>query len=145
MDDAARVTGYSKGTFRRWIKSSKLPAIKDQKPHLILGGDLLDFLKGRAARGAKLQLHECYCLKCREPRAPALGMADYIPMTATTGNLRGICPECGSLMHKAVSRAALPSLNGILDVTPVEAGERLVDTPDPSPDDHFLKEPKADA
>ncbi len=48
-------------------------------------------------------------------------------------------------MHKAVSKASLPSLAGVLDVTEREASERLVDTERPCPDDHFLKEPRRDA
>src|SRR5437762_2244097 len=81
VDGAARMLGTSKGTIRRWIKSGALPAITDQKPHLILGGDLVDYLKARASTGPKLKLHECYCFKCRAPRAPALGIADYMPLT----------------------------------------------------------------
>ena len=44
VDEAARVLGRDKGTIRRWIAKG-LPAIKDQKPHLILGTDLIEFLK----------------------------------------------------------------------------------------------------
>jgi excisionase family DNA binding protein len=70
VDEAARVTGCAKGTIRRWIKSRALPAITDQRPNLILGGDLADYLKARATGGPKLKLHECYCFKCRAPRVP---------------------------------------------------------------------------
>ncbi len=45
-DEAARVTGINKQTVHRWIKAG-LPAIKDQKPYLIMGADLLDYLKNR--------------------------------------------------------------------------------------------------
>jgi excisionase family DNA binding protein len=78
VEAAARVTGCAKGTIRRWIKSGALPAIIDQKPHLILGGDLKDYLKARAMSGPKLRLHECYCFRCRAPSAPALNMAEYL-------------------------------------------------------------------
>jgi Helix-turn-helix domain len=91
VEQAASVTGCAKGTIRRWIKSGALPAITNWKPILILGGDLFDYLKARATSEPKLKLHECCCFKCRAPRAPALGMADYVPLTPATGNLRALC------------------------------------------------------
>jgi hypothetical protein len=51
VEEAAHVTGSTKGTIRRWIKSGALPAITDLKPNLILGGDLFDYLKARATSG----------------------------------------------------------------------------------------------
>jgi len=128
VDEAARVTGYAKGTIRRWIKSAALPAITDRKPNLILGGDLADYLKARAASGPRLQLHECYCFRCRAPRTPALGMADYVPLTSTTGNLRALCGTCTTVMNKAISLSALAALEGILDVTVQQASKHLRDT-----------------
>jgi excisionase family DNA binding protein len=127
VDRAARTLGTAKGTIRRWIKSGALPAITDQKPHLILGGDLLDYLKARAPTGPKLKLHECYCFKCRAPREPALGMAEYMPLTSRTGNLRALCGTCTTVMHKAIPLAALVALAGIVDVRLQQASKRLKD------------------
>jgi hypothetical protein len=129
---AARVTGSAKGTIRRWIKSGALPAITDQRPNLILGGDLTDYLKARATSGPKLKLHECYCFKCRAPRAPALGMVDYVPLTPTTGNLRALCSTCATVMNKAIPLAALAALAGIVDVTMEQASKHIADTSKPS-------------
>jgi excisionase family DNA binding protein len=145
VEEAARATGCAKGTIRRWIKSGALPAITDRKPNLILGGDLLDYLKARAASGPKLQLNECYCLRCRAPREPALGMADYLPLTPTTGNLRALCSTCTTVMHKAVPLAALATLAGILEVTVQQANKRIADIHKPSLNDHLAREPKTHA
>ena len=145
VEEAARATGCAKGTIRRWIKSDALPAITDRKPNLILGGDLFDYLKARATSGPKLRLNECYCLKCRAPREPALGMADYVPLTPTTGNLRALCSTCTTVMHKAVPLAALAELAGILDVTAQQASQRLTDTAKPSLNDHLAREPETHA
>ena len=41
-----------------------------------------------------------YCLRCRSPREPALGMVDYITLSATSGNLRAICGSCDAVMHR---------------------------------------------
>jgi excisionase family DNA binding protein len=142
VEEAARTTGCAKGTIRRWIKSGALPAIADRKPNLILGGDLFDYLKARASSGPKLRLNECYCLKCRAPREPALGMADYVPLTPTTGNLRALCGICSTVMHKAVALAALA---GILDVTVQQASKHITDTAKPSLNDHLAREPETHA
>jgi excisionase family DNA binding protein len=115
VDEAARTLGISKGTVRRWIRSG-LPVLADQKPALILGADLLEFMKARSRPAQKCAPHECYCVKCREPRAPAGNIAELIPLTVTGGNLRALCPVCATLMHKRVAVSALDALNRILDV-----------------------------
>jgi excisionase family DNA binding protein len=145
VEEAAIVTGCAKGTIRRWIRAGALPALTDQKPHLILGGDLLDYLKARVKRGPHLKPHECYCLKCRAPREPALGMAEYIYLTPTTGNLRALCSICTTVMHKAVALDRLRSLTSILDVTMPQATKHIMDSPCPSLDDHFPREGLTDA
>ena len=48
-------------------------------------------------------------------------MADFFPLRLTGGNLRAICEECGTLMHRAVSRRQLKTLETILDVSIREA------------------------
>jgi excisionase family DNA binding protein len=145
VEAAARVTGCAKGTIRRWIKSGALPAIIDQKPHLILGADLYDYLKARATPRSKLRLHECYCFKCRAPRSPGLGMAEYLPLTPTTGNLRALCGTCTTIMHKAISLAALAGFADILEVTVRQAPKHITDIVNPSLDDHLGKELKTRA
>lgn len=145
VEEVARITGCAKGTIRRWIKSGALPALTDRKPNLVLGGDLADHLRARASSGPKLQLHECYCFKCRAPRSPALGIADYRPLTSTTGNLRALCGVCTTVMHKAIQMAALVALNRILEVTVQQATEHLIDTDSPSLNDHFAKERESHA
>jgi hypothetical protein len=37
-------------------------------------------------------------------------MADYLPISDTSGNLRALCPDCGRFMHR---RAALAKLNTV--------------------------------
>src|SRR6266705_111340 len=99
VDEAARALGVAKITVRRWIKDG-LPALTDQKPMLILGADLAQYLAKSKAPSQPCQPFECYCVKCRAPQRPAGDMAEFIPLTPTVGNLRGICPSCGTMMHK---------------------------------------------
>jgi hypothetical protein len=103
VDEASRALGVAKITLRRWIKEG-LPALTDQKPMLILGSDMVAFLTKRKAPSQTCQPFECYCVKCRAPKRPAGDMAEYIALTPTLGNLRAICPTCGTLMHKRMKR-----------------------------------------
>ena len=43
-----------------------------------------------------------YCFHCREPRAPALGMVDFVLMRPGRGNLRALCATCETIMHRRV-------------------------------------------
>lgn len=124
VDEVARNLGVAKATVRRWIKSG-LPALTERRPTIILGSDLAQFLSTPKAPCQTCQLHECYCVKCRIPQKPAGEMAEYISLTASTGNLRAICPTCGTMMHKRVRRDVLSALGSILDVTIAEAPSRL--------------------
>jgi hypothetical protein len=64
-------------------------------------------------------------------------MADYIIMTAISGNLRGLCPVCGSWMHRRTSLAQLQLIRPQLDVTIVEPLPRLRDSRQSSTNDHL--------
>lgn len=141
VEEVARSLGIAKGSVRRWIKSG-LPALNERKPMLILGADLVDFLRTRAAPKQRCQFHECYCVKCRAPRAAAEAMADFVPLTPTTGNLRALCPICTTLMHKRIALDQLPAIRAVLEVTTVEARERIIDSRHPSLNDHIVTEPQ---
>lgn len=44
-------------------------------------------------------------------------MAEYRRLTAATGNLRGLCPDCHRLIHCVVSLARIDAVRGELEVT----------------------------
>jgi hypothetical protein len=46
-------------------------------------------------------------------------------LSPLAGNLRALCPSCGTMMHKRMRRDGLVALSGILDVSIVEARLRL--------------------
>jgi predicted transcriptional regulator len=116
VDEVARTLGRCKGTVRRWLGAG-LPAVSDRRPALILGEDLIDFLKAQSKPRTRCALDECYCFKCRAPRKAAGGMADWIPMTPTSGDLQALCEQCDTIMHKRVSHRQLEALRAILDVS----------------------------
>jgi hypothetical protein len=53
IEEAATALRVHPNAVRYWIKKCALPVFTDQRPHLIQGGDLVSFLKGR--REAKRQ------------------------------------------------------------------------------------------
>lgn len=107
VEEAARLLGTHKNTIRTWIKQG-LPAIDRQRPTLIHGLDLSEYLAKRRKRVRQTcPPDHVFCVKCRVPKIPAGNMADYLPLTPTSGNLRGICPDCDTLIYRRASLAKL--------------------------------------
>ncbi len=137
VEEAARLLGVAKGSVLRWVKSGSLPALKEQRPFLILGRDLQDYLKGRRTKKQTCGPAQCYCFTCRAPRDAAERMADFWPVTAKVGNLQALCASCGGLMHKRVSLARLPGLRACLDITNRQAPPRIGKCDAPRLNDHL--------
>jgi len=115
--EAADALNVHKGTVRRWIKVDGLPAAADRKPSLIDGCDLKQFLETRnRSDRKKLGPGEFYCLSCRDRRKPDGGLVDYRPRTIDLGMLIGLCPRCGTAMHRACRKANLGHLPEHLEV-----------------------------
>jgi hypothetical protein len=132
VDEVARTLTVSKGTVRNWLNQG-LVALNDRRPMLILGFVLRQFLETRRAQGKrKCPQGHFYCLRCRAPKAPAMQMAEYIPRTQKIGNLRGICPNCGGLIHRGVALAKLDTVRGDLDISFPEANPRLGESAEPT-------------
>lgn len=120
-EEIAGLFGIHKNTVRNWLKDGLSP-IDNNRPMLILGHDLIAFLKARREnRKQKCRPGEFYCVRCRVPQKPAGNMADYSPVTEKVGNLIAICPACDAIMNRRVSRAKIGSVCGDIDITfPVE-------------------------
>lgn len=145
--EAAEVLGIHKNTIRAWLRQG-LPKVDDRRPLLILGAQLADFLRTRRQKTKRpCGPGEMYCLRCRTPKAPAGAMADYLPITATSGNLRGLCPDCGTLIHRRVSFAKLPFVAAGLELGSAQAERRIEETIRPSDecDSSSHEEGRADA
>ena len=100
---------------------------------LIHGLELSRFLHQRRLSGKKpCPSGHLFCFKCRSLRQPAGGMVDYLPMTDTAGNVRAICPQCGTFMHRRVALAKLPLVCLGLDVAFPQAERRISETASPS-------------
>ena len=132
VEEVASVFAVHRNTVREWVKRG-LPTSDDRRPLLILGGDLVVFLRARRVKNKRTcQPGEMYCVRCRAPRAPAGDMADYLPVTATLGNLIGMCPACEAMMYRRVSLAKLKQVRGKLDITLPQALPHIDESAEPS-------------
>jgi hypothetical protein len=132
VPEAAACVGVHKHTVRRWIAEG-LPKVGGKGQTLILGHDLRRFLEGRR-RSAKrpCPAGHLYCLKCRQHRLPAGMIADYVPITPTSGNLKALCPYCFTEMHRRVREADLGLFGADLQVTRTEWPRSLCGRTPPS-------------
>ena len=96
-------------------------------------GTNVAFLTARRAKNKRTCLPgEIYCVRCRAPRAPAGEMVDYVPLTATLGNLVAICAACETMMYRRVSLARLEQVRGNLDITMPQALEHIGESAQPT-------------
>ena len=128
VEEAARLFGVHKNTVRAWVKAG-LPTCDSRRPTLILGRDLRAFLQERRTKNKRpCKPGEIYCVRCRAPKRPAGDMADYQPITASLGNLIGICPDCNGMIYRRASSTKLTEIQGNLDITFTEAERRVSDS-----------------
>ncbi len=115
-EQAANVVGVSVQTVRLW-RQTGLEVLASQKPHLILGFALKDFLNKRANRPERrLARDQFLCMTCNAPRRAYGGMADYVPYTATRGRLEVLCEVCQGLCGKFASPRLCAELAPILTI-----------------------------
>ena len=70
IPEAAEALGVSVGTVRGWVRQG-LPAMTAQRPFLILGDDIRDYLhQSRAKAKTALAPDQLLCLTCKQGRAP---------------------------------------------------------------------------
>ena len=100
--ELSRKLNVSKKTIRNWIICG-LPVLNDQRPLLVQGKDLVSFLKNKRIPQRLCKLTELYCFKCRRPQ-PAFGcVAEYLPLTSLSGQLKANCLTCKTVTFKNVS------------------------------------------
>jgi hypothetical protein len=139
VEEIARLLGLCRATVRRWLKNG-LSAIDGQRPTMVRGGDLLEYLTARVKPKTRCPPGHCYCVKCRTPHLPAGAMAEFVVLTATSGNLRGLCPVCGTMMHRRMAMTHLERIQANLEVTIVQRVTPLEDSSAPSQNVHFKEQ-----
>jgi hypothetical protein len=114
--EAAEELDLSVATIRNWIKQG-LPIQNDQRPYLIYGCDLRDFIVQMSkARKFKLQDGELNCFTCNASRAPQGLAVVYTAQTAKTGRLSGVCGVCGGKCSRIISNAKISAFSRILKI-----------------------------
>ena len=122
IPEAAKALGVHKNTVSRWIKVHGLEAVTDRKPFLIRGDVLRSFLHEKRTKDrTNCPPGHLYCLRCRAPRQPAGGFAEYRPLSPTHGNLRALCSTCEAWMHRAARKVDLPAFGHHFEVLRTEA------------------------
>ena len=117
VGEVAEVLGVHKNTIRAWVKGG-LPVCDDQRPMLILGRDLREYLQSKQKhRKRPCKAGEMYCLKCRAPKRPMGNMVDYLPRTATRGQLTAFCSSCESVINRFSTLSKANELAAIFEVS----------------------------
>ena len=114
-DDASYVLGVGKKTLRAW-RASGLPVIADKRPYLILGEDLIAFLKARQHPTRKPALDEFRCFQCRALKHAAHGIVMFDQFEGNKGRLEAECETCGNTCFKFFSATRLPELARLVEV-----------------------------
>lgn len=140
VNELACTLDVHKNSVRGWIKAG-LPVSDDQRPCLILGSEFQAWW-GRRRKAAKcpLQPGQLYCFKCRQPKAPALGMVELVATNAVTGNVKALCETCGTMMHRRVQLTSIASIMPDLDSQNREASTRIIERTHPSLNCDYPKE-----
>lgn len=125
--EVAETFGVNEQTVRRWIVLHGLRPIDDGRPTLIKGAELRLFLERRAARPVRERPPgTVYCVGCKGHRRPVAGLIDFeISEGAPTGNLKGLCERCGSIMHRVTRRGDVPLILPDMEVRVVEGAPRI--------------------
>lgn len=106
---AARTIGASEATIRKFPKQG-LRVIKDSRPYLVRGADLIEFLQKReAANRNEMADGQFYCMTCKAPCEAKQGPIIYTPTTSLTGRLSGLCGECGGKVGRFCKASDAPS------------------------------------
>jgi hypothetical protein len=131
VPELAACLGVHKNTIRHW-QTGGLVALEG-RPTVFAGETVRAFLmKRNSGRKRPCPPGTLYCFRCREARAPAGRMIDYVPIDAVSGNVRAICATCETIMHRRARKALLAAIMPGCDVQNVQAPPRLKGSPLPS-------------
>jgi excisionase family DNA binding protein len=136
VDEVARLLSVCKGTVRRWIKNG-LPVMQDKKPIMIRGADLKQFLKSQSKPKQECALDECRCFKCKGIRKVAFGEAEIIFDQSPAPNMHGLCSVCAEDIYKRISKAKIPAIQAILQITFKQADAPINDRTQPRLNKHL--------
>ena len=116
VEDISARLGVHKNTVRGWQRIGLEP-IDKARPVMFTGKTVRAYLEAkRKAAKRPCPPGTFYCLKCRTPQSPALGMVDYTPRNALSGNLSALCGACGTMMNRRAAFATFAQKMPGIDV-----------------------------
>lgn len=131
-DELAVLLRVHKNTVRYWQRAGLTP-LDNGRPALFAGSVVRAFLASRnASRKSPCPPGTLYCFRCRAPRPAALGMVDFVPTNALSGNIRALCGTCETTMHRRASRTALALIMPGCEIQFEEGQTRLTGDTRPS-------------
>lgn len=100
VEEVADLLGCTTQTVYQWIRDG-LTTLAEQRPYLILGRHLKQFLDARdAARKRPLSADEFWCVGCKQPRKSAFGLVENDLLKDGRPVKRGLCGTCeGTLIR----------------------------------------------
>ena len=105
---AADCVGVTEQTIRRWGRQG-LRVMSEGRPSLILGADLkLHIENMRATKRPPVPKGQFRCRRCGKISPPALGYAEYHPLSVKHGLLKAFCGACEAGVTRIVSSVELP-------------------------------------
>ena len=133
--EAAKVTGATPGTVRHWLKGGLAP-VSGIYPTIIRGVDIIAYFdRVRQARKRPCGPGRLFCLGCKSPKRPAFDEVEFLLDGPTLGAIRGLCPDCSSVMNRRVSRARLNAVVADLKLSMRPGDSHLSGTINPSCND----------
>lgn len=116
IKEASEVSGVSPRTIRNWITAG-LPVMDAERPVLVRGDDLREFIKGqREGRRVKTEPDEFYCVCCRKSRKAAEGFADCT-IIGRRVKVTAFCEVCETVVSKPIIEALIPEIARTLTLT----------------------------
>lgn len=113
IDEAAEIAGVSPRTIRAW-SADGLCVMDDERPALIRGDDLRDYIKSkRADRKVKTSIDTFYCMRCRKERRAAEELADCT-IKGSRATLTALCETCETVVSKPIAQARVTEIARVL-------------------------------
>ena len=123
VHEIAKACKVTRGTVRRWRKEGLKP-INEQMPYMFLGSEVRAFLESKRHRRKRpCGVGQIYCVRCHQPRTPAMNCVEFQPRTFTTGVIIGTCPDCAGAIFRYVSTQRIDEIRGDLQVRMVNCDQ----------------------
>lgn len=108
LEEIAELLNKDKRTCFRWIGEGLKVLDPDSKPLLVMGFELMKFLKEKQNKNkVSLKENESFCLHCKKPRKAKAGSIEMNPTGNKIGKENreqimktGLCEVCGGKIYK---------------------------------------------